>query len=958
LSKTALELIDALISGWNQWEANESYYLDELVPSIVRGDNSIRLMPRERELVAELHELLAADEWEQLPKWVQVRRAHGLVEIESDRKRQREEQAHRKKLEDERRARLEADRERQRQEELERQRQLEADRQRQLQEALERERREAEFESRQSAFRTRVLKTLYTSFLSADNLIMQDDDAELLDQNQYEQWKMRFVQKWAETKNIKLDMQQAKAVSTVGGDIQVVARAGAGKTRTLIARALFLQTHCNVSPHELLLLAFNRSAAKEIKNRLDQSLEGNTPHVMTFHALARALVQPQGAILYDNRSDETYALSSAIQAVVDHHLQSEEFRPLIRDLMLSHFRDDWERIVNGGFHLQIDELIKYRHALPRETLNGKYVKSFGEKLISNILFEHDIDFQYERNFLWNGMNYKPDFSIRLEEGRGVAIEYFGLKGDPDYDHEAERKRKFWKEYDGWTLLEFIPSDIARLGIEGFTEELLLRLEAVGVTGRPLSEEEIWERIQGRAIDKFTEAVGSFITRCRMRDMSIEGLQRLIEGHDALNTAERLFLTISASVYAGYVQRLKISNQQDFAGLVWAAVGLLKAGKSRFDRQQVKEHGDLSRIRYVLVDEFQDFSEMFYMLSDGIRRVSPGVEFFCVGDDWQAINGFAGSELRYFENFQTLFRAPRTLNVSTNYRSPAHVVKVGNALMSGRGTPATADQSEIGWIRLFYLSDFTTSSSEHERFNGDKSTPALLRIVRLMLDSGQDVVLLARIHGVPWFVSYARETHGRVDGLERFAEHIRSFLPKEDRRRVTASTAHGYKGLERSAVIVLDANVGRYPLIHPTWLFMRVFGDGLEKIEAEERRLFYVALTRAKQSLIILSAAPERASPYLTDILDKVDIKRLNQRDLPLFQPLDGARLEVQVFNAYEVRDQLKAIGYHWQDQAKCWRRSIMAEGFDFNTLLRQAWAKHSGIRIKVCSETGELIAQK
>ncbi len=123
--------------------------------------------------------------------------------------------------------------------------------------------------------------------------------------------------------------------------------------------------------------------------------------------------------------------------------------------------------------------------------------------------------------------------------------------------------------------------------------------------------------------------------------------------------------------------------------------------------------------------------------------------------------------------------------------------------------------------------------------GDEATLALLRLVRHILDSGLDLVMLSRRNDVPWYVSYASELSGGPDGLERFTEHVRSFLPEDDRPRVKASTAHNYKGREKDAVIVLDADEGCYPLIHPNWVFLRVFGDTIERIEAEERRLFYV-----------------------------------------------------------------------------------------------------------------------
>ncbi|MGH8545903.1 MAG: UvrD-helicase domain-containing protein, partial [Gammaproteobacteria bacterium] len=820
---TALDLIDKLIGCWSDWESNEDYYLKVLAPAIVQDEGAGPLMANEREIVIQLRKLLSALEWERLPELIAERHALRLEEIESDRKR------------------LEAELEREHREQEERRR-LEAERSaREREESEERRRREKQLRERKQAFITRARSTFESDFLKADGILRGDPNRELLSDAEYLELKSRFVQEWAHRVLAqKLDLQQAAAVASVGGDVQIVARAGAGKTLTLVTRALFLQKHCGVLPSELLLLAFNKVASLEMRERLGKVLKGEVPHVMTFHALAYALVHPKEALLYDEPAAGVLGLSREIQRVIDEHLRSEEYQPLIRDLMLLHFREDWERIVKGGFHLPIAELFKYRSALPRETLNGEYVKSFGERLIANTLFQNDIDYKYERNYRWNGVNYKPDFTVLLPEGRGVVIEYFGLKGDLDYDRMSQQKRDFWADREGWTLLEFSPTDITTRGAEDFAALLLKRLDALGVKGQRLSDEQVWERIEQRAIDKFTVAMRSFVSRCRKRNLSVDQLRHDIDRHGPITEAERLFLQAGASVYSGYLDRLSSSQQEDFDGLMWRAVALLQNGKSRFARDKGRERGDLRGIRFVLVDEFQDFSEMFYSLFRGIRSLRPGVEFFCVGDDWQAINGFAGSDLRFFEDFASLFRAATKLSITTNYRSPAQVVEIGNALMTERGTPAVPYQSARGWVRTSRLSEFTPSASEQARHNGDEATPALLRLVKHMLDSGRDVVMLSRRNHVPWYVRYAPQLLGGLDGLQLFAEHVRLFLPEDDRRRVTASTVHQYKGLEKDAVIVLDANEGCYPLVHPNWVFLRVFGDSLERIEAEERRLFYVA----------------------------------------------------------------------------------------------------------------------
>jgi DNA helicase-4 len=820
----------------------------------------------------------------------------------------------------------------------------------------ERRRHEAETCARKQRLTAEVRALLAAQFLSADEEIQRDPDFGLLSPEEYSALKVGFIRKWAKQElGLDLDDQQAGAVAAVRGDVEVVARAGSGKTRTLVARALFLQLHCGVSPQALLLLAFNKAAADEMSERLKRALDERTPpHVMTFHALAHALVHPEEDLLYDNSSSGELGLSREIQQVVDEHLQSARYRPLIRDLMLAHFQKDWEQIVKGGFHLPAEDLVKWRRALPRETLKGDYVKSLGERVIANALFEHDIEYKYERNFRWGGVNYRPDFTILLPDGCGVVIEYFGLKGDSDYDGMCQEKREFWATRSGWRLIEFCPADVAANGVEGFSHLLLERLEEVGVTGKRLSDQEMWRRIERRGIDRFTGAMRTFVNRCRKRDYSASDLGRLVAQHEPITEAEGGFLEVAQSVYSGYLQRLEENQQEDFDGLMRRAIAFLKEGHSSFVRRKGREQGDIRNLRFVLVDEFQDFSELFHGLLQGIRALNSTAQFFCVGDDWQAINGFAGSDLRFFAEFDTQFRDTSRAFVGTNYRSPVGVVELGNALMAGRGIPAVPYRPDKGWVKAGCLSDFFPSVVEEARHAGDEATPAVLRLARHLLDRNCDVVMLARRHAVPWYVNYGPDAPEGPDELERFAEHIRSFLPPSDWGRVTASTVHQYKGREKAAVILLDADERCFPLIHPTWMFLRVFGDTVEQLEAEERRLFYVALTRSQQALAILSDDAKRRSPYMVETRTRLALDAIAWPELSEVATIGGSWLVVTVANAFAVRELLKDSGYRWDNERKLWYRSVMGEGFDFEDLCRQAWAQ-SGVSIAVHSEDGRLL---
>ena len=818
----------------------------------------------------------------------------------------------------------------------------------------EQRKQQAALVARKNALLMRIGQAFELDFLTADETFNADPDAELISGEEYASLKIRFIQDWvAREMSEPLDTEQATAIAATAGNIQVIARAGSGKTKTLVTKAIFLQKHCRVSPHELLLLAFNGTAAEKIKDGLKKALDMHIPHVMTFHALAHALVHPEEELVFDNTDADQLGLSREIQEVIDEHIRTESYRVCIRNLMLAHFRDDWERIVDGRFEFTMDEFLSHRRALPRESLKGDYVKSFGEKLIANSLFEHDVTYHYESNFRWDGFNYRPDFTIPLGQQGGIIIEYFGLRGDTDYDEISDKKRTFWKQRDEWTFIEFAPGDITKHGIKAFVDNLTQQLRKVGVPCQRLSEEEIWELINIRALDGFTKAMTSFIGRCRKRNLLPDVLSTMIAKHKPCSTAEELFINVGASIYQGYLKRLRNKQKEDFDGLMWRSVTLVRNGLTRFVRDKGREHGDISSLRFVMIDEFQDFSQLFFNLVDAIRLKNPSVRFFCVGDDWQAINAFAGSDLGFFKEFSNYFQNTSKHYIRTNYRSPKDVVQIGNALMNDLGVPAEAKRTDNGWVRLCNLDKFIPTIIEQARHGRDEITPALLRLLRSQLDRGYDVVMLSRRNGVPWHVSYGDATRRIPDGLARFLEHIRDYFPEEDRGRITASTAHRYKGLQHGTVVVLDAIYRSFPLIHPNWVFLRIFGDNLENIESEERRLFYVAITRAQNSLALLTETRAQ-SHYLKDINKRLPLIPIKWDDLPPVSSLDGARMEIRVFNAYKVRNQLIALKYDFNGQGKYWYKAALADGFSIEALLGQTWAG-GGVRVEVYSETGKLL---
>ncbi|MDE0504973.1 MAG: UvrD-helicase domain-containing protein [Candidatus Poribacteria bacterium] len=780
--------------------------------------------------------------------------------------------------------------------------------------------------------------------------------ADIISAEQYEMEKENFVREWVEHQlSNSPDREQARAIGAVEGHVQVVARAGSGKTSTLVNLALLLQQHCGLAPDEILLLAFNRKAAEEIRGRLASHLQGPIPHVMTFHALAYALTHPKA--MFVDEPDSTQSQERALQDEIDRFLQFPENVDKVRLLMMAHFRFDWGRIVSGGYNRPPEEMVRYRRSLSHETLNGMYVKSTGEKVIANFLFEHDIKYHYGRNFWWNGAHHCPDFTIFTGNNHGIVIEYVEPQGDAHYDANSENQRHHWHEMPEWTLLEFFPHQIEIHGDEEFYALLKKELESCGMSCSRLGEEELWHRIKDRSIDRFTKAAKRFIQRARKLSMTPQTLSEMVNDHQCINEVERQFLDAVRKFYAAYHRHMNAAGKQDFDGLLQEAAKRVVNGETVFRRKTGA--GDLRRIRHVLIDEYQDFSELFHQLMQAMRKQNPHACFFCVGDDWQAINGFAGSDLRFFRNFPLYFSDSRTLHVTTNYRSEKSIVKVGNALMKGLGKPARAHKNSNGQVMIADLATFIPTLREEREHPGDRFTPAVLRLVNSAFADDKSVVLLSRKNYLPWYVNYgAREESSSDSGLDSFLAVVRASLAEEYKERVTASTVHSYKGLEQDVVILLDAVQHCFPLVHSELIFTRIFGDDLERVTAEERRLFYVGLTRAVERLFILTESG-KVSPFLEDMEKKVNLSNLNWSNYP---PLVGEMkyFAVRVGNQFgrgftpttKIKDMLKSEGYRWDDESKTWYILRPAEEFSVQEFaIRTRWSDYAaGIEVRFCDD--------
>lgn len=917
------DLLDALIDEWDTSSLNDFEFIETFLPTIIADPINLKLESRIQSISNALQKLLSFSEWQDLVSLVKRRpgfRAKCRLQYLDN------------KLQPILKSPIYID---------------------EIIYELEKEERRSSAIAELKIWSQEVFAT---RFLEAEGLFANYADNKYLLIDDFVAFKVAYVQAWAKRElGLVLDVEQSKVVAHTNGDLKITARAGSGKTRTLVARAAFLVRHCKVPANSILLLAFNKKAALEMKNRLEQFLGEKIPHVMTFHALAYAIVHPDESLIFDDPGSKSQAQSRAIQKLINLELKNSNLIDRIRDVMLKYFRGSWEAIVNQEFDdAKLGEL-NFLRSLQFETLNGEFVKSGGEKLIANILFENGIAYHYERSFKWDGINYRPDFTINLPANSGIAIEYFGLVGESEYDKSSSNKRDFWNKKPNWTLIERFPWDF-RNSADDFENHLIDELRLLGVQSRKLTDEEVWDRLKDRAVDRFTEAMKTLISRCRKLGLSSNALASLIRDHSFEDSHEEKFVGIGKDIYTSYLKLLETESLEDFDGLLIRAISALDNGFTQFARNRGNEFGDLSNIQFVLVDEFQDFSYLFHQMLAGIQKNGVKTEFFCVGDDWQAINGFAGSDLTYFQDFEKLdlFMYGTTQKISTNYRSAKKIVHAGNKLMSNYGDGAAAHTVKTGQVLISYIDQFSPNSFEIMAHPNDEISPLLLRVTSKLLLSHKNLTILVRQNKIPYRVNYGDSIDKTNDVLQHFLKHIQAYLSEGEKDRVSISTTHSFKGLESDAVVILDANKNAYPLIHPTWEFFRIFGVSKETIGDEERRLFYVALTRAVNT-VVLFADSRILSPFITynNFLDCVE--KININDFPTVVSDVNTILEIAIYGkSFAVKDLLKGQGYKWDPKRLCWFKVVTTAEWSTEYIDSQTW-NNGSLTIEVKSSTDEMI---
>ena len=663
-----------------------------------------------------------------------------------------------------------------------------------------------------------------------------------------------------------LTPEQVRAVVCLDNRVQVIASAGSGKTSTMVAKAGYVLHRHLVAAENILLLAFNTDAAKELDQRIRErlaplGLDGDGVHAKTFHAFGLEVIgqatgrKPSLAPWVSDGSD-----LEKLMRIVDRLRDSDPKFLLKWDLfrlVLSRGLPEFGH--EGDSPSDWDSGTK---AAGFRTLQGEVVKSQGERLIADWLFYNGVTYQYERPYEHETVDathvqYRPDFYY---PGIDAYHEHFALnrQGQPPpeftgYLDGVTWKRAVHRTY-GTTLLETTTSGL--WDGQAF-ERLGQQLTALGITLEPNPE----RTGAGPAPMKNEQLIRTFRTfLIHAKSNRLDGGQLRERLGAWVGTPSHfrhgVFLTLFEAIRAAWEAELAQAGVIDFEDMLTQAADHLEAG-----------HWDPG-YELVMVDEMQDASHARARLARALVD-APGRMLFAVGDDWQSINGFAGADLSVMTDFARWFGEAETVRLERTFRSPQSICSVSSAFVLKN--PAQLRKQVVSSAPDYPPSIVAValeSADHYQRMLHDHLEKLAARVGPggILADASKQVTVLV-------LCRYRK----LLAELRTAARPGASNTAGWERLDIRFHTIHGAKGLEADYVIIAGLTMGSFgfPSTVANDPVLRLAMPAGESFPlAEERRLFYVALTRAKRSVLLLTVA-RKESPFLLELVQDHDIAVLD-----------------------------------------------------------------------------------
>lgn len=668
-----------------------------------------------------------------------------------------------------------------------------------------------------------------------------------------------------------MNERQQDAVVSEDKRLLVLAGAGSGKTKTLLQKLIYLIEEKGVSPSSILAITFTKNATNEMLDRLIMAADASGEYekllfdkalskadkarerygqqkkykwidgltVKTFHSFCYSVLRNYGVNEFDNKFRIIGDEKRDDEDELSKHVAPETVFEVIHKLLIEQC-EDTDYLLQLKRYI-LDYIINKIHLkkadpkfIPRDgkyftTLDGTKVRSKSEQFIADWFYRHSIKYEYEPLLNVKDFSFHPDFYI---PDANLYIEHISDKSFSTIDKEEQFQKGnllLVKTYDSMTkdsalfnhtldkiVKNRLPSNYHRKVSLNFKEEF----------------------------SSYQEDVKDFVLQImRITDMiKVENIAiDLVLENARKDQHERVrhFYELAIPIVKTYIHYCTDKSYLDFNDLISRSTSLFKNHEDIANKYR-------NKYEYILVDEFQDVNNLQVELIKLL--LNDKTQLFCVGDDWQSIYGFRGSNVSYIVEFEKHFKNARTIKLSLNYRSTQNIVGASNEVIKYNKfkVDKNVQASKVSEHKIVVYSG--NSEEENIQFCVDK--------VRSLLHEGihtDEILFLYRRSKMysPYFFRF------RNEGIS-----------------VQGKTIHAAKGLEAKVVFILGLTEGSggFPDI---WLEDRIFQvikkANHDLLMEEERRLFYVAITRAKDKLFLITVKGSE-SGFLKEIPDAFTVR--------------------------------------------------------------------------------------
>ena len=672
-----------------------------------------------------------------------------------------------------------------------------------------------------------------------------------------------------------LNDKQREAVISENKRLLVLAGAGSGKTKTLLQKLIYLIEEKGVSPSKILAITFTKNATNEMLDRLIISADSTGEYekqlfdkrrtkiekdkerflqqkkhkwidgltVKTFHSFCYGVLRNDGVNEFDNKfriigdekKDEEDELSKHVapetvfevfHKILIENCENTEYLLKLKRYILDYIVDK--------IHLKKDDNNFFsKDGKHFTTLDGTKVRSKSEQFIADWFYRHSIKYEYEPELNVKDFSFHPDFFI---PEANLYLEHISDLSYPTKAKEEQfQKGKLLlvKTFDSMTkdsalfnhtldkvIKNRLPSDYQKTTFLNYIEEF---------------------NHYHSDVKDFIQQVIRVTDMIKVENISIDTvLQSAIKDqHERI----RNFYELAIPIVKGFIDYCTNKSYLDFNDLISKSTSLFLNHDDVIQKYR-------NKFEYILVDEFQDVNNLQVELIKLL--LTNKTQLFCVGDDWQSIYGFRGSNVNYIVEFEKHFDNAEIIKLNLNYRSTQNIVGASNEVIKHNKFKVDKDvqASKMSEHKIVVFSG--NNLEENIQFCSEK--------VNELLKDGinNDEILFL----------YRRN--------KMFSPYFNFF--KGEGTRVQGKTIHASKGLEAKVVFIIGLTEGNggFPDI---WLEDRIFQiikkANHDILMEEERRLFYVAITRAKDKLFLITEKGNESS-FLKEIPDVFTVRTVNQ----------------------------------------------------------------------------------